>query len=196
MNTNNHMNGNPVGEDFKSPKTVTKKPLLPETTTKKHTLSLLVANKPGVLIRVALVFARRGYNIDSLVVSEGPDPSFSTMNIVARGDQKVLDQILKQLNKLVDVITAHDRTGDDIIQHELALFKLRCNGEDRTQVLQLSHALDCEITDITETTIIIQAQGPSEKLDSIASVLKGYGIIELVRTGKVLMARGEQLTSF
>lgn len=196
MNHTNGKNGNAIADDFKSPKTVAKKAPLPLPTFKKHTLSLFVANKPGVLIRIALVFARRGYNIDSLVVSEGTDPRFSTMNIVATGDQKVLDQILKQLNKLVDVVTAHDRTDDDIIQNELALFKIRCAGESRMQILQLAHALNCEVIDITETTVIVQAHGPTEKLDSISSVLESYGVIELVRTGKVLMSKGEQLTSF
>ena len=195
MNQNTGTSGTGI-ENFRSPKSYSRKQAVPEKLLKKHILSLFVANKPGVLIRISLVFARRGYNIDSLVVSEGKDPQFSTMNIVASGDQKVLDQILKQLNKLVDVVTAHDRTDDDIIQHELAMFKIQCNGENRMQVLQLAHALNCEITDITETTIILQASGTSEKLDSIESVLDPYGIIELVRTGKVLMAKGEQLTSF
>jgi acetolactate synthase-1/3 small subunit len=183
-------------QNFRSPKSFSRKPVVVEKKHRKHTLSLYVANKPGVLIRIALVFARRGYNIDSLVVSEGKDPNFSTMNIVASGDKKVLDQILNQLNKLVDVVTAHDRTEDDIIQHELAMFKIQCTGDNRMQVLQLAHALNCEITDITETTVIFQASGTSEKLDSIESVLDPYGIIELVRTGKVLMAKGEELTSF
>ena len=94
----------------------------------KHTISLYVNNKPGVLIRIALVFARRGYNIDSLVVSEGHDPRFSHMNITATGDEQTLQQILRQLNKLVDVIHAKDHTGDDIIQQDLALIKLRCSA--------------------------------------------------------------------
>ncbi len=90
-----------------------------DTPHKRHTLSLFVANKPGMLIRIALVFARRGYNIDSLVVSESNDPRYSTINIVVSGDERGLDQILKQLNKLVDVVHAADRTGEDIIKREL-----------------------------------------------------------------------------
>ena len=93
---------------------------------RKHTISLYVSNKPGVLIRIALVFARRGYNIDSLIVSEGHDPDFSNMNISATGDERTLDQILKQLNKLVDVVHAKDNTGEDVIQRELALLKVKC----------------------------------------------------------------------
>jgi len=161
---------------------------------KKHTLSLFVANKPGVLIRVSLVFARRGYNIDSLVVSESSDPRFSTMNIVASGDEKVLDQILKQLNKLVDVVHASDRTGEDIIQRELALIKLRCESELRSDVLQLAHALGCAIVEVSEHATILELTGESDRLDSAYKVFERYGVQEMIRTGKVLMARGQELT--
>lgn len=163
--------------------------------TQKHVISLLVANKPGVLIRISLVFARRGYNIDSLVVSESTNPSFSTMNIVASGDKQVLDQILKQLNKLVDVISARDRTGEDIIQRELSLIKIACSGVQRLEVLQLAHSMECEAVDVGEESIILQMHGESEKLDNVSRVLSPYGLIEVVRTGKVLMARGIGATS-
>ena len=161
----------------------------------KHVISLLVANKPGVLIRISLVFARRGYNIDSLVVSESTDPTFSTMSIVASGDKKVLDQILKQLNKLVDVVSARDRTGEDIIQRELSLIKIRCTGDKRLEVLQLAHAMECEAVDVGEENIILQSHGESAKLDNVSRVLYPYGLIEIVRTGKLLMARGIGATS-
>jgi acetolactate synthase-1/3 small subunit len=161
---------------------------------KKHTISLLVSNKPGVLIRIALVFARRGYNIDSLVVSESPDPAFSTMNISATGDSKTLEQILKQLNKLVDVIHARDRTDEDIIQRELALIKVRCAPEVRTDVLQIARAFDCKILDLSEKTVILQVAGKTEKIDAVNKIFEPYGIIETMRTGKVLMARGEEYT--
>ncbi len=160
----------------------------------KHTLSLFVANKPGVLIRIALVFARRGYNIDSLVVSPSNDPAFSTMNIVATGDKQVLDQILKQLNKLIDVVHAADRTGENILQRELALMKLNCEPEVRKDVLQLAHSLNCEVLDISEHSITLQITGESEKLDGANRVFERYGVLEIMRTGKVLMARGEQMT--
>ena len=167
---------------------------IPEIGHKKHTLSIYVANKPGVLIRVALVFARRGYNIESLVVSPSNDPEFSTMNIVASGDEKVLQQILKQVNKLVDVVHASDRTGEDIIQRELALIKLHCEQEQRSDVLQLAHALKCETVDISERSITFEVTGTSEELDGVNKVLEPYGVQEEMRTGKVLMARGETLT--
>ena len=101
---------------------------------KKHSISLLVNNKPGVLIRIALVFARRGFNIDSLVVSESNVPEFSRMTIAATGDNKTLDQIIKQLNKLVDVVHATDNTGKNIIERELALLKVFCDSEKRVDV--------------------------------------------------------------
>lgn len=162
---------------------------------KKHVISMLVANKPGVLIRIALVFARRGYNIDSLVVSESKDPGYSIMNIVASGDKKVLDQILKQLHKLVDVVGARDRTDEDILQRELALIKLHCSGAERLEVLHVAHAMSCEALDIGEESVILQAQGDSNALDNLTRVLEPYGVIEVVRTGKVLMARGAEITT-
>jgi acetolactate synthase-1/3 small subunit len=170
------------------------KPQYNTPTYKKHTLSVFVANKPGVLIRVALLFARRGYNIDSLVVSESGDPRYSTMNIVASGDEKVLDQILKQLNKLVDVIHASDRTDEDIISRELALLKIKCEPEGRSDVLQLAHAMQAEIVEVSEHATILQLTGDTEELDSAYRVFERYGVQEMIRTGKVLMARGEQIT--
>lgn len=161
----------------------------------KHTISLYVANKPGVLIRIALVFARRGYNIDSLVVSPSHDPDFSTMNIVASGARKTLDQILKQLNKLIDVVHATDRTNDDVIYRELALIKVHCEADMRGEVLQLAKALDCDTVDLGDRSVTIEATGDSDKLDSVGRVFERYGVLELIRTGKVLIAKGETITS-
>jgi len=161
----------------------------------KHVISLLVANKPGVLIRISLVFARRGYNIDSLVVCEAKDPGFSVMNIVASGEPKVLDQIIKQLNKLVDVVSAHDRTKEDILQRELALIKVHCEGIPRVEVLHLAKALDCAVLSVTTETVILQKAGTSDEIDNVAHVLEPYGLNELVRTGKVLMAKGIHFTA-
>ncbi|MFW5644163.1 MAG: acetolactate synthase small subunit [Alkalispirochaeta sp.] len=162
---------------------------------RKHTISLLVANRPGVLIRIALVFARRGYNLDSVVVSPSNNAAFSMMNIVASGDEKTLDQILKQLNKIIDVVHATDRTGEDILQRELALIKIACPKEKRAELLQLVDALKCDTVDLTDKSIILQITGSSERLDSVIQVFESYGILELIRTGKVLMTRGSQLTA-
>jgi acetolactate synthase-1/3 small subunit len=164
------------------------------TLVKKHVISLYVNNKPGALIRIALVFARRGYNIDSLVVSEGHDPAFSHMNITATGDEKTLQQILRQLNKLVDVVHAKDHTGDDIVQRELALIKLRCTADTRNEVLQIAHVFKCAAVNLTDTTITLEITGETEKIDALHRMLNQYGILEMVRTGNVLIARGEETT--
>ncbi len=161
----------------------------------KHTISLHVANRPGVLIRIALVFARRGYNIDSLVVSPASNPDYSMMNIVAKGDKRTLTQILKQLNKLIDVVHATDHTGEDILQKELALIKISCTQQERSEVLQLAHAMKCDIIDISELVVTLQITGGSEELDNATQVLGAYEVIEIVRTGKVLMAKGAEHTA-
>ena len=161
----------------------------------KHAISLYVANKPGVLIRIAIVFARRGYNIDSLVVSEAHDPNFSQMNIEATGDGKTLNQMLKQLNKLVDVVHAKDNTIEDVISAELALIKLACPPEMRAEILQVASAFDAEVVDVTQNTITMEVSGNSQKLDSVHTVFDSYGIAEMVRSGKIIIARGERSTS-
>ncbi len=159
-----------------------------------HSISLLVANKPGVLIRLALVFNRRGYNIDSLSVSSAHSESFSRVNITASGDSKILEQIIKQLNKLVDVIHAKDHTGEKVVEKELALIKVSCVSERRTEVFQIVEHFKAQTVDLTDKTVMIQVTGDTEKLDAVESVLDSYGIIEVVRTGKIIMARGEAQT--
>ena len=160
----------------------------------RHLVSLYVANKFGVLNRVALVFARRGFNIDSLVVSEAFDPSFSHMNIVATGDEKTAVHILKQLNRLVDVVHATDNTGKDVIQRELAMVKVRCSPEKRAEVLDVVHTFKGQVVDLAEGALTVQVTGDSEKVDALHKMLGRYGVIEMVRTGKVIVARGEEVT--
>ena len=161
----------------------------------RHTISLYVANKPGVLNRISLVFSRRGYNIDSLVVSESQDPNFSQMNIVASGDRETLEQILKQLNKLVDVVHAKDYSGQNIIEKELGLVKIQCPALRRTEALQIGHAYKAETTDITMDTVTFMLTGTTEKLDAFKLMMEPFGILEIVRTGKVLITRGNKKTS-
>jgi len=117
------------------------------------------------------------------------------MNIVATGDSETLDHILKQLNKLVDVLQARDRTGEDIIERELAIIKLRCSPEVRTDILQIAQAFSCEVVDLCDKSVTFQVAGKTEKLDAVNKVFEPYGIMEWVRTGKLLMARGEESTS-
>ena len=161
----------------------------------KHTISLLVSNKPGVLIRISLVFARRGYNIDSLVVSEGNDPAFSRMTIAATGEKKILNQIIKQLNKLIDVVRAIDNTGKNIIERELALLKIKCLPDGRSNMFQLIEAFKGAIVDVSDTTIAFEVSGTSDKIEAVKRTFIPYEIMEIVRTGKTLITRGESTTT-
>jgi len=158
-----------------------------------HTISLLVANKPGALLRIALIFSRRGYNIESLVVSPTMDGEFSRMTIGAIGDPSVLDQIVKQVNKLVDVIHATEHQDQGAVQKELALIKVKM-GDKRTQILQAVGHFKAQTVDLTSESVIIQLTGSSAKVDAAITYLTEYGIIEVVRTGKVVMARGGDVT--
>jgi len=162
--------------------------------TPSHTISLLVRNKPGVLVRVSLVFARRSYNIESLVVSAVTGTDFSRMTITCSGDLETLDQIVHQLGKLVDVVQAIDHTGETVIEKELALVKVRCNATERTQVLQICEHFRGQTVDFGADSLILQFAGGSEKLDAVLGLLQPLGIVELVRTGKILMARGAERT--
>ena len=164
------------------------KPVSPYGT--QHSISLLVNNRPGVLIRISLVFARRGYNIDSLVVSPAHNGKFARMNITASGEPKTLEQIIKQLNKLIDVIHAKDHTGEITVEKELALIKVNCPADKRTEILQVAEHFNSQSVDLSETTLMLQVTGSTEKLDAMELMLDKYGIKEMVRTGKIIMARG------
>jgi len=161
----------------------------------RHTISLLVSNKPGVLTRVALVFARRGFNIDSLVVSQAQTPAFSRMNIEATGDERTLSLMLAQLNRLVDVIHAVDHAGEDVVQRELALFKIKCTPKTRTAILQMTETFRGQTVDISDDTVTLQITGRSAKVDAFQTMMRPFEIMELVRTGKVLMSRGQEPTA-
>jgi len=159
-----------------------------------HSISILVSNKPGALVRIALVFSRRGYNIDSLVVSPTIDNSVSRMNIIARGNPETLAQIIQQLEKLVDVIQSKDHTRQNVVEKELALLKIRCKTEERTELLQLCDHFKGITIDMTENSMIIQVTGNSEKIEAMLSLCKKFEIVEFVRTGKIIMMRGESKT--
>ncbi len=159
-----------------------------------HNLSVYVANKPGVLARIAQVFARRGYNIDSLVVSPSVDGRFSRMTITAKGSAEGLDQVIRQLGKLVDVIRCVDHTGEDVVEQELALIKVAAGEEDRTSALQIADHFGAKTVDLTARSMVVMATGNSDKIDALIRMMARYRIIELVRTGKVVMARGEAAT--
>lgn len=159
-----------------------------------HTLSVYVANKPGVLARIAQCFARRGFNIESLVVSPAMDGQFSRMTIGARGHVDGLEQIIKQVSKLVDVLRCVDHTGDNAVTKELAMVKVAVGPADRAEALQIGEHFGCKNVDLTESSMILMGTGNTEKLDTLIRMLQKFRIIELVRTGKVVMCRGENVT--
>jgi len=169
-------------------------PNLVQTAPDVHTISLFVNNAPGVLVRVALVFSRRGFNIESLVVSPGAEGRFSRMTITCSGEIDTLEQIIKQLAKLVDVVHAIDHTGDLAYETEIALVKIECPVEDRTQILQIAQQFKARVVDYGSESIIVQTHGGSEKLDALIALLRPFSISELVRSGKLLMARGKRIT--
>ena len=160
-----------------------------------HTISVLVRNQPGVLVRVALVFARRGYNIESLVVSpEMTNGDFSRMTITCRGDLEALDQISKQLTKLIDVVHAIDHTGQPVVETEIALVKIKADLKDRTEILQIAEHYNAKVVDYGAESLILRVYGESEKLDAFIGLLRPFNVVELVRSGKILMARGFETT--
>ncbi len=159
-----------------------------------HTISVLVANKPGVLVRIALVFARRGYNIDSLVVSATVNPRFSRMTITAKGDLETLDQIIKNVNKLIDVIHCAEHNPTHAIDRELALLKVKATPAAKAAVLKLSKKYHAKTVDTQEGRLIIAQSGTSIELDEFEALMKKYGILEYVRSGKLLMAIGKEET--
>jgi len=159
-----------------------------------HTISLFVNNVPGVLVRVSLVFSRRGFNIESLVVSPSAEGRFSRMTVTCSGEHEVLEQIIKQLSKLVDVVHAIDHSTDDSYEVEIALAKIECTLDARQQILQIAKHFKASAVDYGAESVILQAHGSSEKIDAFIALLRPFDIAELVRSGKLLMARGKRTT--
>jgi acetolactate synthase-1/3 small subunit len=159
---------------------------------KKHTLSVTVENKPGVLTRVAMLFRRRGYNIDSLTVGTTENPEVSRMTIVVQGDDRVLEQVTKQLYKLIEVIKIIDITDEKSVDRELVLVKVKADINNRAEIVQIVDIFRARIVDIGRNSLIIEATGDAGKIDAIEASLKPFGIIELVRTGKIAMVRGSK----
>ncbi len=159
-----------------------------------HTISLFVNNKPGVLVRVALTFARRAFNIESLVVSPAVEGRYSRMTITSSGSAESLEQVVKQLAKLVDVVHAIDHTGEEAYETEIGLVKLECALDRRTEILQIAEHYKAKVVDYGTDSLILQVYGSSEKIDTFVDLLRAFGITELVRSGKLLMARGRQIT--
>ncbi len=156
---------------------------------RQHIISVKVENKSGVLARVAGLFSARGYNIDSLAVSETEQPDVSVMTIVARGDDRVLEQVKKQLNKLIDVIKVTDHEPSMSVQRELMLIKLNAQPSKRPEIYQLAEIFRAEIVSLSTKSITIEATGDPERIDNFIELVRPYGIKELIRTGRVSLAK-------
>ncbi|MBN1841780.1 MAG: acetolactate synthase small subunit [Deltaproteobacteria bacterium] len=155
----------------------------------KHTISLLVDNEPGVLSRVAGLFSGRGFNIESLCVAETLDPLVSRMTLVTRGDDAVAEQIMKQLNKLINVMKVHDLTGTEYVEREMALVKVKTKADSRAELLRIVDIFRCKVVDVSPTHYTLEVTGTAEKLAAILSLLKPMGVKEIARTGAIALAR-------
>ncbi len=156
----------------------------------EHTISVLVENKPGVLARISGLFSARGYNITSLAVGETDDPSVSRMTMVVDAQhEKILEQILKQLNRLIDTVSVIDMTKKDYIGRELILVKVKCKKADRPKIKKLLEEYHARIDEKKENTIVVEASLEVKQINELLEKLKPYGIAELVRTGRIAIAR-------
>ena len=157
---------------------------------KPHIISVTVENRFGVLARISGLFSARGYNIDSLCVAETEGPSVSRMTIVVKGDEKILEQIYKQLNKLIDVIKVQDITGEEFIERELVLAKVNVqNIASRQEIMQLVNIFRAKIVDVGKKTLTVELVGGSAKVKAMLELLKPFGVKELTRTGKIAIGR-------
>jgi len=156
----------------------------------KHTISVLVNNQPGVLARTASLFARRGFNIDSLAVNATQDPKVSRMTILVDGADAALEQITKQLYKLLDVIKVLDHQNEAVVVRELGLVKVKASSSERGEIMQIANIFRANVVDVAGETFIVEATGSSEKIDALIDLLSKYGIEEMVRTGRIVLTRG------
>lgn len=158
----------------------------------KHIISVLVDNRPGVLSRVAGLFTRRGYNIDSLAVGPAETKDVSRMTIVIHGDDNILEQITKQLHKLIEVKKIVDLTAQNHLEREMVLIKLRFNNKTRSEIVDLVKTFRARIVDVGGNSFVIELTGDSDKNNAIIGLLEKYGIVEIVRTGKIGMLRNKK----
>lgn len=156
----------------------------------RHTLSVLVENRPGVLTRAAGLFARRGFNIHSLAVGPTEHPELSRMTVVVEVEARPLEQVTKQLNKLVNVLKVAELERPASVQRELILVKVRAEGSQRTSVLEIVNLFRAKVVDVSTESVTIEATGDSDKIDALLRVLEPYGIRELVKSGMVALGRG------
>ncbi|ODM27251.1 acetolactate synthase small subunit [Acetivibrio mesophilus] len=159
----------------------------------KHTLSVLVENHAGVLSRIAGLFSRRGFNIDSLAVGVTENPEVSRMTIVVDGDDYIVEQVSKQLNKLVDVIKIKELEDSDSVSRELALIKVGTTASTRSEIMQITEIFRAKIIDVSKNTLTVEISGSVDKVAALEDMLKQFGIKEIVRTGTIAIQRGNKI---
>lgn len=160
-----------------------------------HPISAIVINESGVLARIAGMFARRGFNIDSLAVGETQDPKYSRMTILVRGDNRVLEQVVKQLGRMVDVIEVNDLAQSPHVERELALIKVHAPASGRGEIIELVDIFRAKIVDVAPRQLVIEISGNGDKVDAMIDMLKPYGIAEMARTGRIILARGSRASA-
>jgi acetolactate synthase-1/3 small subunit len=160
----------------------------------KHTLVALVENKPGVLNRVANLFRRRGFNIESITVGHSETPDISRMTIVVDGSGTSVEQVRKQLDKLIETVKVQDITSEAIVVRELALIKVKATSSTRSEIMQIVDIFRANIVDVSMESLTIEVTGDEEKLDSLLNLLRTFGVREVVRTGRIAMTRGSTTT--
>jgi len=161
----------------------------------RHIITLLVENRAGVLARIAALIAAKGYNIDSLTVGETMDPSISRMSLVVRGDDSVVEQAVKQLNRLIDVIRVTDLTGEEFVERELVLVKVKAKSEAKAEILQIADIFRAKVVDVAPFSYMVELTGAEDKLNAFIELLRPYGIQEFARTGMTVMTRGSKMLS-
>ena len=159
----------------------------------KHTIAVIVENKSGVLTRIAGLFSRRSFNIDSLSVGATENPDYSRMTMTVQGDRDVLEQVIKQLSKLINVIRVSELDPCESVERELAVIKVSADKDTRSEIMQIVNIFRAKIIDVSQRSMIIEVTGDEEKVDAIIQLLRQFGIKELARTGKVSMVRGARV---
>ncbi len=156
----------------------------------KHTIVALVEDKPGVLNRIASLFRRRGFNIDSIAVGQSEFPNQSRVTIIVDGVATMVEQVRKQLAKVIDVVKVSDITSEDIVTRELALFKVKANSTSRSEIIQIVDIFRANIVDVAMDSVTIEVTGDEDKIQSLYNLLRGFGVKEVARTGKIALTRG------
>jgi acetolactate synthase-1/3 small subunit len=160
-----------------------------------HTIALIVENRPGVLVRIAGLFSRRGFNIDSLTVGATDNPDYSRMTITVDGDEVVLEQVTKQLNKLINVIRVSELDPAESVERELVMIKVAAKKEDRSEIMQIVSVFRAKIIDVSPRSMIIEVTGSQDKVEAMVRLLRQFGIKEMARTGRVSMVRGAKVVN-